>query len=147
MTALTIAIVLTLVVGPLLVVCVARERARRAHVRDALLAFFAEAAGGHDLLQAAVDADWVALRLAGLAPDAPIGVLAPSAQARVLVLREEVIAAAEDLIRRGLVARMPVVFQAAGRGQLVRPPRGLFVLTPRGAAVVLTRSASHAAAA
>ena len=68
-------------------------------------------------------------------------------QAEILILTEEVIAAAEDLIRQGLIARLPVVFQALGKNHVVRPPRGLFMLTPAGAAVILTASGDHAAAA
>jgi hypothetical protein len=141
------AIALAIAIAPVIFFRLARAGARRAYLQRALLDFFVEASGGHDLLQAAVDADWVALRLAGLAPDAPVSGLPASTQARVLVLREEVIGAAEHLIRRGLVARLPVAFQSVARNQVVRPPRGLFMLTARGAALVLEQSASHAAAA
>jgi hypothetical protein len=140
-------IVIAIALAVVLVILGARIGARRAHHQDALLDFFVEASGGHDLLQAAVDADWVALRLAGIAPDTAIGTLPQSTQARVLVLREEVISAAEHLIRRGLIARLPVAFPSLGKNQTIRPPRSLFMLTARGAARVLGRRASHAAAA
>lgn len=147
MIAILVILVLTILAAPIALAREARARKRRAKLRAAIFGFFAEAGAGHDLLQVAVDADWVALWIAGLPPDSRISTLAAPDQARVLLLAEDVIAVAEDLIQEGLIARLPVVFQSLGKAQQMRPPRGLFMLTPRGAAAVLTRGASHAAAA
>lgn len=117
-----------------------------AALREAILDCFVRYAPGtgekgRQLEGIAVDADWVALTLAGLPVETRIDLLEPEVRLRVKECVVEVRRVGSDMVDAGLLRRFTDVgFMYKGREQKINPyPPGLFMLSFKGAIEVLRR--------
>jgi len=114
-------------------------------LRDAIFDCFAKLAPSEDgdprkIESIAIDADWVALELAGMPAETRIESL-PAAQ-RIDLKRtvESVRAVGAIMVEDGLLRRFDVSFANQGKNQKINPyPPGMFMLTFSGCAEVLRR--------
>ncbi len=88
----------------------------------------------------AVDADWVAIALAGLPEDTRIEELPAEQRIAVKQVVQDVREVGGSMVLDGTLRRFDVSFANQGKNQKINPyPPGLFMLTLRGCAEVLRR--------
>jgi hypothetical protein len=116
-------------------------------LRDAILDCFAslapaDSADPRKIESIAIDADWVALRLAGMPLETRIDSLPVRERIALKSSAERVRGAGADMVSDGLLQRFDVTFANQGKNQKINPyPPGMFMLTLRGCAEVLGRQA------